>query len=1185
MIALVEQQGTAELADRRDLPERAVEMAAALLREAKRFETGATRARARRLARMMKDESGKRFTIRLADEVLRVRRARRAGRRMRDLLKLLGGPRCFEPWERWLLRAGAWGARVAPELSVPLLAERVRRESRGVILSAEPGELRRYLAKRRSEGMRVNLNVLGEAVLGEGEAENRLAGVLAQLAAPEVDYVSVKLSAVFSQIHLVGYEDTLVQVKKKLRRIYRGAMGQGGPKPKFVNLDMEEYRDMALTIRAFCEVLDEPEFAGMEAGVVLQAYLPDSFAVQQELTAWARRRLERTGTGIKLRLVKGANLAMEQVEAAQRGWMQAPYESKLETDANFKRMLRFACEPGNAAAVRVGVGSHNLFDVAYALLLSAELGVEDRVEFEMLEGMAQPHAAAVRNRAGGLLLYAPVVRKEHFPSAIAYLVRRLDENTAAANFLADLFDLEVGGEAWERQRLRFLEACARSGDASLASAPRRTQNRLLEEVRESGEGNDFRNEPDTDFALEANREWVEAALRHWERVTGVVVPLQVGGRERAGVDWGRGYDPSFADREVYRFALGGPGEVLEAVQAAREAQPAWEAWGVEGRAEILRRAAGVIRKHRGDTIGCMVMDAGKAVLEADAEVSEAVDFARAYAGAWESPGWVDGVRARAWGTVLVTPPWNFPYAIPAGGCLAALMAGNAVILKPAPETVLTAWKLATHLWEAGVPREVLQFLPVADGDTGRQLVTSDGVDAVILTGAYETARLFRSWKPGLRLLGETSGKNAVTITQAADLDLAIKDLVKSAFGHAGQKCSAASLALLEGPVYDDERFREALRDAVLSLRVGSAWDRSAVVTPLIREPGKELARALRELDEGEAWLVAPRQVGENPRLWSPGVKWGVRRGSWFARTECFGPVLGLMRVRDLEEALEVLDESELGLTSGICSLDEGEISRWTERVRVGNGYVNRGITGALVRRQPFGGWKRSAVGPGAKAGGPNYVAGLVRWEASGRPRERAPLDAAASEWLRALSCIWPDAEAVVAWERAAQSDALWWEREFGVEHDPCGVRGESNVFRYVPWERMGVRVEWEAGLREEAGAWQLGRVMLAARCCGVPLEVSLDRPWPLLLRMAGLAEKVTVEASAAMGRRIEVLPPAWRWLGGSVPCAVRRALNDAHTAVHEGPVLENGRIELLAFFREQSMARVCHRYGNLVVPG
>ena len=284
----------------------------------------------------------------------------------------------------------------------------------------------------------------------------------------------------------------------------------------------------------------------------------------------------------------------------------------------------------------------------------------------------------------------------------------------------------------------------------------------------------------------------------------------------------------------------------------------------------------------------------------------------------------------------------------------------------------------------------------------------------------------------MRLFAETSGKNALIVTAQADRELAIKDLVKSAFGHAGQKCSAASLGILLDEVYDDPVFRRQLRDAAASLPVGPATDLASVVTPLIREPSPALRRALTTLDPGEEWLLEPRQIGDDPCLWSPGIRLGVQRGSWFQRTECFGPVLGLIRARSLDEAIDIQNDSAFGLTGGIHSLDEEEVARWRERVQVGNAYINRPITGAIVQRQPFGGWKRSCFGPGAKAGGPNYVALFCRFEDEKPVSHRKHC----GELRRSVE------------------DAL-----LPASTIPSGLRCESNVFRYRPCRGVVLRLE------------------------------------------------------------------------------------------------------------------------------
>src|SRR5215471_1309199 len=475
---------------REDRARRAVALAEALLQEARAGQSDREHARARRLARMMSDPRGKELTIALVDQAFRSRRPERIADQLGYLLERYGVPRYMEWWERAALTLGAVMGDYLPSLVVPPIVHRLRQETESLILPGEEEALAHYLAERRGSGTRLNLNQLGEAILGEAEAERRLAAYLHLLARDDVEYISVKISSVSSQIELTAFRATVDRVKDGLRTLYRQAQRHHYRHPdgrltaKFINLDMEEYRDLDLTVTAFREVLDEDEFLPQSAGIVLQAYLPESHRVQRALTDWARDRCARGGAPVKLRIVKGANLAMERVDASLHGFTLAPYATKLEVDANYKRMVEYGCEPDRARAVHLGVASHNLFDVAYAQLLRRERGVESEVEFEMLEGMANHQARAVQARAGGLLLYAPVVRAEDFHSAIAYLVRRLDENTAEDNFLRHVFGLEPGSPEWERERDRFLSAFDLIDE--LSDTPRQHQDRAQESLSAVG---------------------------------------------------------------------------------------------------------------------------------------------------------------------------------------------------------------------------------------------------------------------------------------------------------------------------------------------------------------------------------------------------------------------------------------------------------------------------------------------------------------------------------------------------------------------------------------------------------------------------------------------------------------------------------------------------------------------------
>ncbi|MDJ0753195.1 MAG: proline dehydrogenase family protein [Ardenticatenaceae bacterium] len=1134
------------------LAEQAVALAAELLQEASQQQTPLEKAQGAKIAGMMEDPEGKVLTLALTDQAFRARNAGRIANQVKFLVNKYGVPGYFTWWERAALRLGAIFGPFIPQIVVPAMVSRLRQETRAVILPSEEKPFKSYLQERRQGGTRLNINQLGEAILGEEEAGRRFKAYLNLLARPDVEYISVKISSIFSQINLVAYDETLEAIEEELRQLYRQAMAHqyvwpdGKKLPKFVNLDMEEYRDLHLTIDAFKTVLMEPEFFNHRAGIVLQAYLPDSFEALKDLTAWALNRVDLGGAPIKIRLVKGANLAMEKVEASLHGWEQAPYTTKAEVDANFKRMVTYTINPKRTHAVQVGIASHNLFDVAYALILQEKFGLHDEVEFEMLEGMANHQARSVQKKAGGLLLYAPIVKRDDFHSAISYLVRRLDENTAEENFLHDLFGLEVGSPAWEKQKKLFLDAYHKMNDAQ--AAPNRKQNRLKEKILFDPEA-PFTNIPDTDFSLPANQEWVRQIRDEWVDKKIEPIPLQIGGRlitDSATRDrLGEGHDPAKPGEVAYTYGLADLDEINRALETAQTHQPQWAARPVSERKAVLLACATQLAKQRGHLLGAMMLDGGKSIPEADPELSEAIDFAHYYARSLDlAETELSDYEFSPFGTVLITPPWNFPLAIPCGGILSALMAGSAVIFKPAPEATLVGWELAKVLWDAGVPKELLQFVPTSDDDIGRALVTDPRVDAVILTGAYATGQMFLNWKPSLKLYAETSGKNSMIITALADHDQAIKDLVKSAFGHSGQKCSAASLAVLEAEVYDNPAFMRQLRDAAVSLKVGSQWALDSKVTPVIREPGPELCRAQTTLEPGESWLLEPKMIDGNPNLWSPGIKLGVKPGSWYHQTECFGPVLGLIRAKDIEEAVNIVNDSDFGLTSGLQSLDKREIAYWRDHIEVGNGYINRGTTGAIVQRQPFGGWKKSVFGY-AKAGGPNYVLSLGNW------KEKRPQTS--DNRL----------------QKVRESYRQAWENHFALEHDPSQILGESNVFRYRPVDHLTIRLE--KGYR----AHDLAQVELAAATCGIAVKISVSPEAEQLQ-----SDMAVVEPTETFNKMLSVTERV-RWLGQKPAESTLRAANEAHVRLVQDSVLDHGRLELRHYLREQSISTTTHRYGNI----
>ncbi len=1077
--------------------------------------------RQRRLARLLSSPSGPRLVFSLADRVLRPVDPKTAADQLADVTS--GPMDGLSGTDQALLRLAAAAARIAPLPVISLVGARLRYETRRLVYPAEPGPLRRRLAQVD----RPNLNLLGEAVLGWEEASRRLRAVEVLLRRPDVGCISVKVSAIAAGLSLIDFQGSVERVRTPLHELYRTAAACNPP--KIVHLDMEEHRDLDITVEAFIRALSRPELAQVRAGIALQAYLPDSHGALDRLLGFAEERQRSGGTPVRVRLVKGANLAMERVEAELASWPPAPYRAKVDTDASYKLLLERLLEAARGGAVQVGLASHNLFDIAFGLVMADELGAD--VEVEMLAGMADGLAAAVAERTGSVLTYVPAVSRSDFRTALAYLARRLDENSTPEGFLRHAIDLVPGSPAWQAQFERFAAAVRARHD--IRTRPYHEQDRSVAEPARGSKT--FANEAPTDLTVPANRAWARAALGRRHRYA---VPVRA---SKSDVD--------------------------AAVGRALGAGPRWES---TDRSELLLEAGREMAAGRAEAVAAMASETGKTFEEADPEICEGIDYSRWYGtgpGSFGTlMGQLDGqVESSPLGAVVVATPWNFPYAIPAGGALAALSAGNTVVLKPAPEAPRVAAVLVGQLHAAGVPPEVLQLVVAPDGAVGQHLVSHPDIGGVILTGSWETARRFSQWSPSRRLLAETSGKNSLIVSATADVDQAVRDVVRSAFGNAGQKCSAASLAIVVAPLYDRSPFLRQLADAVRSLRVGPATDAAAEMGPIVGPFTPALQRALGTLDEGESWLVQPvchdgpamgegAPEGTSPgRLWSPGVRLGVRPGSWAHMTEWFGPVLGVMRAGSFEEALAWQNAAPYGLTAGLWSLDPNEQARWAEAVQAGNLYINRVTTGAVVGRQPFGGWKRSSLGPTAKAGGPNYLIGLRRW------RDAAP----------------------VTVDDAVASYRHWWDRYFSRPTELAGLSCESNELGYRPFS-PGVVVRAGPG----TGDQELRKAVALAGITRTPLRISAQEQPGSRLRVGS-----AVESAESFAHWLTQRAGHFQWaegarlrLLGQLEPEVVAAAATAGMSLLDEPICSHGRIELVRWLREQAVARSLHRYGNVVYP-
>ncbi len=1160
------------------------------------------------MKRLLVNPADKVMMAKMIDQSFRSALPDRVADQINYLFSKYGVPDFFSVKDKILMRLFLGVGKYFPHVSVPRVIGKMRDDSSRSIIPGEKDILHAHLIQRKNEGVRMNINHLGEAVLGEQEALARVDDYLEDLADPEVECISVKISTIFSQIQPLAFDHTLSILKERLLKLYRTARDRhflrkdGTKVPKIVNLDMEEYRDVEITFALFTQTLDEPDFDDYSAGIVLQAYLPEAFDLQKKLTAWARQRIENNKGPIKLRIVKGANMEMEQVESAIRNWPLAPYDNKLDVDANYKRMVAYGLEPENIKAVHLGIASHNLFELAYAEMLARHNRVTQYVTFEMLEGMADHVRRAICETSGDMLLYAPVATNDQFISAIAYLIRRLDENTSEENFLRYACDLRTDSREWAFLKEQFLQSLDYKDKSP--TAPNRTQDRSQEKFSvKTGTyyQGEFSNEADTDWSLAANRHWAEAIRAKWKKVPEdgpIEIPMVIAGEE---VYFNREFreclDPSQRDETsgqkicLARHALANEEDIERAADAAAKDPDEWRKKTPRQRHRILSKVAMALRRSRADLIGAAVANTGKVFSEVDAEISEAVDFTEYYSLSVNGFAGLQNIKCRGKGVGLVISPWNFPIAIPCSGIVASLAAGNTVIFKPSSYAVMAAWQLCQCFWNAGISQNVLQLLPCRGSTTGAKLTRHPDVDFIILTGGTDTGMDILKDRPDAFLVAETGGKNATIVTSMADRDQAIKNVIHSAFGNGGQKCSATSLLILEKEVYEDKKLKRQFIDAARSFPVGSAWEFQNRTGALIIPPQGVLERALNQLEPGESWALAPENINNNPHMWTPCIKWGVQPGSFSHVTEFFGPILGVMCAEDLDHAIDLVNQTGFGLTSGLESLDTREQEHWKSRVKAGNLYINRETTGAVVLRQPFGGMEKSALGAGIKVGGPNYVAQFMDFEETGPPsfgaiRAEHPLLHLAQQWRQKLE--WgqlrefkEDIRKIIS---AIKSYLYHTEQEFFQEKDYFHIRGQDNLVRYLPIGTVMVRVHEDDNLFEV-----LARIA-AARVAGCELTVSV--PPDLDNRVIAFLEGRTGAAilgETSVDRQTDTelirMIPTIRRIRYAAPERIPQEVVEAAAAIgfyiSRSRVLMEGRIELLQYFQEQSISHNYHRYGNL----
>lgn len=1138
----------------------AVELAALILNISLEIQTDDDKIEAKRRAMVLNDQKGKSFFTAMTDQFFRTHSPRRLASQLSHLILSRGVPRSLPFSERIKISSFKLLGPVLPRPFVMLAKRSILKEVGAYLIPDTGKRMTRALHHLNQKGINANVNYLGEAITGAQQANERIQHYCELLAHPDIHTLSIKLSGILFPIDVLNWDVTLQAATEKLSHIFRAAMAHPGiddSPHKFVYLDMESYRELHITVEAFKRTLRLPEFNNLYAGIAIQAYLPDSFAIQQDLTQWAQDRIDSGGAPIRMRLVKGANMGLEAVESDEYGWEMPTFTNKLDTDSQFKRMLQYGVKPKAAMAMHLAIGSHNIFDIAYALLERAEKGVEEYVSFELLYGMAEPMRKTLQMLIETTLTYCPATSEKDIHHAISYLVRRIDEATSPDNYLTRSFRIKPGSVEWRFESERFLRSFGPLENDP--AAPFRQQNRLIDGYCCDSLNRPFKNDAPTDVSLPENRKWIRQI---YDSVT------------------------QFSPDPVM---LRGLDELNMILNEAQSAQASWSSRPLENRSTIFFKAAELIRERRADFISTIMANTHKPFVEADFEVSEAIDFLHYYPRQYRDILKDSSLQCSPKGVVLITSPWNFPMAIPLGGIVSALICGNTALFKPAPEALFVGRMIAELLWEVGVPKTVLQFIPCKEQELGSALVKDELISTIVLTGSTATASLFLNMRPTLDLCAETGGKNSIIVTAMADRELAVTEIIASAFGYSGQKCSAASLLILESEVYDDPVFMGALKDAAQSLNVGEVTDLGTDVGPLIGEANDAIKHVIDTDEPGESWLVKPRFISDF--LMSPGIKIGVQDGAYAHTTECFGPILCVMRAQNLRHAIKLANATSYGLTAGLFSLDTREHHTWLRFMKAGNYYINRRITGAIVGRQPFGGVKQSNFGRGFKAGGPHYLYQFLTHKDTPLPTIdlETPLTVP-DQWPIHVKSVTEYILANNSFDRSEQDCLIHSVQNYLDAHaamsekkDLTQLRGQHNWFYWVPVRQILYRCQENDSPIDQA------RLIIAALISGVHLHISTaDKSYfildtPTISNYFPTAYLIEEDESAFITQLKNYDTPRLRILG-DISAELREAAHSHNTRLLTDPVMVHGLLELSQYMREVSVCISTHRYGAIVSP-
>ncbi len=857
--------------------------------------------------------------------------------------------------------------------------------ARQFIAGATPQQSLPVLEELRSRGLAFSIDLLGEAVVSESEAEEYLgrylqlfdyldtaqknwkplgdfSGALDWGHWPRIN-VSLKASAMYSQFNSCAFEHSIEKSKKRLRPILRKAMEAGA----FINLDMEHYSIKNLTLALYRSLMDEPEFRDYpHTGIVIQAYLRDSEEDLRQITDWASRQ----NLHFTIRLVKGAYWDQEVIQARQKNWPIPVFTAKAETDASFERLAHAILQCRDN--IKLACASHNIRSISAVAEMGKDLGAtREHLEFQVLYGMGQPVRTALKKAGLNVRVYCPI---GEMVQGMSYLVRRLLENTANESFLRQSFS----------QKLPPAELLRNPADKLREP---RAPAKAVEKSKHPRVG-PYAIEPLFDWSRAENRNTFSGALKTIRGRFPIPVPLVINGKSIQTEKQFNSTNPNRSEEVVGIISSAGIHEAESAIRAARSAFNSWRNTPHEIRAQYLFKAAAAARRKRFQLAALQVLEVGKTWSEADADVCEAIDYLEYYGREMlrygqprlmESlPGETSHLFYEPRGVAVVIAPWNFPMAISTGMSSAAVVTGNTVVYKPASQSPVTGYMIAQVFEEAGLPKGVFNFLPGPGAELGDYLTGHRDVALVAFTGSKNVGlhiieRAYRPASGSLMLknvIAEMGGKNAIIVDSDADMDEAVVHVLHSAFGYQGQKCSACSRLIVLEENYD--RFLDRLKAAAESLNIGPTEFPHNFMGAVIEPSARQKVLDYIEIGKKEASPLLEKGAEIEEGNFVPlSVFTGVEPNSRLAQDEIFGPLLAVIKAKNIDEAMQIANGTEYALTGGLLSRSPANIKKARAEFITGNLYLNRGCTGAVVGRHPFGGFKMSGLG--SKAGGPDYL--------------------------------------------------------------------------------------------------------------------------------------------------------------------------------------------------------------------